>query len=231
MAAGQLLDLSEAQRHYVQRVMRLGVGQTVLLFNGDGQEWPARITTLGPPLRVTLQQGVANHRESPLAITLVQGMARGQAMDWVVQKGVELGVARILPLVCQRGRHEGGNVERWLRIAAEAAEQCGRPRLPEIHAPRPWSGLPPLLDDAPRWLFWEEPQENATLTTLARATTKPTAITLFIGPEGGFSREEVTNAQHTLGCQVVGLGPRILRTETAALTAIAALQLLWGDLS
>lgn len=232
LASGQIIPLPEAQRHYLVRVMRLGNGQPVTLFNGDGYEWQGQISSLGPPLQITIQSGTLVVRESPLAITLVQGICRASAMDLVIQKGVELGVARMVPLICRRGRHEGGNVERWRRIAAEAAEQCGRTRLPDILPPTPWDKLPPLLTDTPRWLFWEEQgYEKHTVLSLANSHSKPPGITLIIGPEGGFCPEEVAAAQQTLACLVVGLGPRTMRCETAALTAVAALQLLWGDLS
>ncbi|MBF0611655.1 MAG: 16S rRNA (uracil(1498)-N(3))-methyltransferase [Magnetococcales bacterium] len=231
LTEGATILLEEKERHYLIRVMRLTVGQSVILFNGRGEQWQARIDHAGPPLRLVLETALPVVRESPLAITLVQGLAKGPALEWVIQKGVELGMAAMIPLICERGRHDDGNPQRWGRIAAEAAEQCGRSLVPPIHPPTRWQNLADLLPDGPRLIFWEEEGGKSSLPSLLRTLEPPATITLIVGPEGGFSSQEVMTACQHLGCQKVGLGPRILRTETAAITALAALQLYWGDLA
>jgi 16S rRNA (uracil1498-N3)-methyltransferase len=173
--------------------------------------------------------------ESGLAITLIQGISRGERMDFVVQKATELGVSRIVPvrtarsvvrLDAVRGRRRQ---EHWRAVAASACEQCGRSVLPRVDPPRPLSELLADLRD--------DPPEGARLMPDAAApgigALQPPAagsVLILIGPEGGLDQEEKAMAARQ-GFVAVGLGPRVLRTETAALVAVSVCQLLWGDLS
>ena len=229
-----VLALDGDAHRYLTRTLRLGPGAPLVLFDsGNNGEWDARILDSGPPLRVETLRFRPLNRESPLVVTLVQAMVRSNAMEIVVQKGVELGVAAVIPLYCQRSvvrptvRAETNKTRRWQKIAAEAAEQCGRTCVPTIHPPLSWAALGSHLPLGPRWLFWEA----ATARPAWRSLPSPdAAVTLLVGPEGGLTTEEVAMARDLLGFRTLGLGPRILRTETAALTAMAACHLLWGDL-
>jgi 16S rRNA (uracil1498-N3)-methyltransferase len=215
--------------NHIVRVLRLGVGDALTLFDGRGGEYAARIEALKKDaVEVAVGEHVAVERESPLAITLAQGVSRGERMDWVMQKATELGVQRIVPLITKRSvvRLDPGQAQKklqhWRGIIIASCEQCGRNRLPELAAPRDLQEF--LSSDA----------ETAALRlllsprgTLRIAAINPTStLTVLIGPEGGLAPEEAEAAlaQGFLGVQ---LGPRILRTETAA---IAALQQAIGDL-
>ena len=227
------VTLDEGASTHVQRVLRLRPGAALRLFNGRGGEFEAVIEGAG---RARARVRVGRHHprdvESPLAITLAQGISRGERMDLTLQKSVELGVARIAPLVtshCQV-RLEGERLERrhrhWQGVITSACEQCGRTRLPEL--------LPAA--DLSEWLT--APAEAGTLRIvldhraqqgLSGLTLRPRAATLLIGPEGGLEEAEVEAARQA-GYLALSLGPRILRTETAGLAALAAIQTLWGDL-
>ncbi|MEO5365004.1 MAG: 16S rRNA (uracil(1498)-N(3))-methyltransferase [Magnetococcus sp. WYHC-3] len=238
LVPGQFLTLGREAGHYLARVLRLRSGEPVVLFNGrDGLDYPAIIQALEPELTLRLDTPLPNPAESPLTITLVHGLAKSTAMELVIQKAVELGVARILPLVCrhvvgrpdaQRDQHRR---ERWNRIAAEAAEQCRRARVPEILSPLPWEALPAhLAPHGPRLLCWEQNDGLPPLASLGSRWPRPEHVTLLTGPEGGFAADEVASACADLGFTAVSLGPRILRSETAAITAVTLAQVLWGDL-
>ena len=232
LSAGAIVSLSESAAAHVGRVLRLGPGDELTLFDGRGGEYPAKIVDArGIVVRVQVDECRTVERESPLHLALVQGISRGERMDWVVQKATELGVAEIIPVLTERSvvKLNASQAERkrehWLGIAIAACEQCGRNRLPNIHAPavlgdwlgaQPADGLRILLDasgsDAP--------------TTLRQAGH----VTLLIGPEGGLANGERA-AAGAAGFQSMRLGPRILRTETAAIAALTALQLIAGDLA
>ncbi|MBF0142326.1 MAG: 16S rRNA (uracil(1498)-N(3))-methyltransferase [Magnetococcales bacterium] len=234
LATGRRLVLAKATLHYLTRVMRLPPGSAVRLFDGRGGEWEAVMERQESGWSLLIGDHHPPLPEAPLRITLVQGLPKGGGLDWVVQKGVELGITALVPLVCRRGvsrpiaaraDHQG---ERWRKIAIEAAEQCGRDRLPLLHPPTTWEKLAALLPPGPRFLFWEEAAIGANLGRFSGES--PTGeVTLLIGPEGGLAEEEVIHARDHLGFVIARLGPRILRTETAALAAIAAVQTLWGD--
>jgi 16S rRNA (uracil1498-N3)-methyltransferase len=202
------------------------------VFNGNGGEYAARIEALGRD-EVTLSIGAFEpaERESPLQLTLIQGIARGERMDTIVQKATELGVARIVPLAAERSvvRLSAGAAERraahWQAVAIAACEQCGRNRVPQVGAP---VTLPAALTALP-------PQ--GARVTLSPSADLPlselpaeSAVTLLIGPEGGLTAGETDLAAHA-GFVARRLGPRVLRTETASLVALAVLQAGRGDLS
>jgi 16S rRNA (uracil1498-N3)-methyltransferase len=213
------------------RVLRLRDGDTLTLFDGLGGEYGARITGFR---KDTVLADVLEHRaverESALDLTLAQGISRGERMDWVMQKATELGVRRIVPVFTERSmvkldaRQSERKLQHWRAIAIAACEQSGRNRVPEITEPANFF-------DAIRA---SPPSDTRVLlspsaTLRARDLPRPTTITLLIGPEGGLADHE-GEAAIKAGFQPVQLGPRILRTETAALAALAALQHDFGDL-
>lgn len=229
LAVGMTLSLPERNQRHIA-ALRLRAGDAVTLFNGDGAEYAAELTDLRKRDAHALVR--ARHdvsRESPLAVTLVQGLCAADRMDLLIQKATELGAAAIQPVVTQRTivRLSEERQERrethWQNIAISACEQSGRNLVPEVRplvkfpdfiaGPKP-AGLAILLS----------PLADAALATLAR----PGAVTLLIGPEGGFTPEERAMALRA-GYVGVRMGPRVLRTETAPLAAIAAIQVLWGD--
>jgi 16S rRNA (uracil1498-N3)-methyltransferase len=232
LASGKRCQLSGSAANHLVRVLRLGIGAAVTLFDGAGGEYAARIESLRKDA-VLIEVGAhaAVERESPLAVTLAQGVSRGERMDWVIQKATELGVRRIVPLITQRSvvrldaRQAQKKSQHWRGITIAACEQCGRNRLPELAAP---VDLPDFLDstaagDDLRLLL-------SPLGSLRIGAIKSVGnITLLIGPEGGLAPEEGA-AAIAQGFVPVHLGPRILRTETAAIAALAALQQTFGDL-
>lgn len=224
-------ELPEQAAHHAARVLRLQLGDRVVVFNGRGGEGEARIADIGK--RNVTVEIVAWHdieRESPLQVLLAQAISAGEKMDFTLQKAVELGVGAIRPLASERsvvrlsGERAEKRVAHWQGVVVAACEQCGRNRVPEV-AP-----IRPLLD----WLPEQgEPGLRLMLAPDAETglhdLTKPSAsVTLLIGPEGGFSPAE-TEAARRLGFTPVRLGARVLRTETAALAMLAAMQALWGD--
>lgn len=230
--AGQAVTLPEDVAHHAERVLRLRAGDAVVLFNGNGGEYPGRIETLGRIGRVRLDTWRPVERESPLAVCLAQSMPAADKMDWIVQKSVELGVAAIVPVVSSRsivrlsGDRAAKRIDHLRRLAVAACEQCGRNRVPPVDDLLP---LPHFLATQP-----ERPGPKLVLspgasTRLRELPSPDGALTLLVGPEGGFTEEEL-RAACACGFQPVALGPRVLRTETAGLAALAALLARWGDL-
>lgn len=216
-----------ATRH-LGRVLRLKAGDACTLFDGSGREWPA--TLLDDASRARTGNGIDPDRESPLALTLVQGISRGERMDWTIQKAVELGVVAIVPVFTERGgvKLAGDRLERrlehWRGVIIAACEQCGRNRLPSIATPRRFADWLPTLS-GPACVL--DPAADAGLGDLGRPSP---GLTLIAGPEGGLTDAELAAAR-AAGCTGVRLGSRVLRTETAGIAAISALQALYGDLS
>jgi 16S rRNA (uracil1498-N3)-methyltransferase len=232
LEVGGEVPLPEDVAAHLLRVLRLQVGDACLLFNGDGHDYEARITHLGK--REARAEIVAARRidsESPLRITLLQGIARGEKMDLILQKATELGVARILPITSDRSevKLDAERTEKrlahWRGVVVSACEQSGRATVPEVAAPR--SLAQAATAPAGRG-FILDPLATASLSTLRDAALQ--ACTIAIGPEGGWSprdREQLVAA----GYEGLRLGPRVLRTETAGIAAITALQALCGDLA
>jgi 16S rRNA (uracil1498-N3)-methyltransferase len=234
LATGTNVCLPEGAARHAARVLRLRVGDSLTLFDGTGGEYGARIATIERDrVSVDLLEWRAAECESPLSITLAQALQAGEKMDLTVQKAVELGIARIVPLLARRSvvRLEGDRaarrVEHWRGVAVSACEQCGRNRVPEVAA---LEGLAHWLTRAPAagtLRLMLAPGSARSLAMLAPpAPGQP--IELLIGAEGGLAAEEVELAV-LAGFVAIRLGPRILRTETAGLAALAALQCLWGD--
>lgn len=231
LAPGAIVDLPEEAAHHAVRVLRLGVDDSIVLFDGQGGEWRGRLLRVGKTVTVALESHLNVDREPPLAVTLAQGLPTADKMDWVVQKGVELGVAAIRPVAARRsvvrlsGERLARRVQHWQSVAVAACEQCGRNRVPTVA---------PLLD-LPQFLG-ETRADNALAlvlapgagTRLAELPRPAGPVLLLVGPEGGFEETELAAAT-VAGYRPVTLGPRVLRTETAGAAALAAMMALWGD--
>ena len=228
---GATVELAAEAAHHALKVLRVGAGDTAILFDGRGGQWRATLNPAGKALRATLDAFEEIDREPPLALTLAQCLPAGDKMDLVVQKAVELGVRRIQPVAAKRsvirlsGDRAERRVEHWRQIAIAACEQSGRNSVPAV---APILDLPQYLGHAAQdngLRFVCAPGATASLRDLAAPTTP---ISLLVGPEGGFEESELLAAR-AAGFQPVGLGPRVLRTETAGLGALAAMMALWGD--
>ena len=223
------VELPSAVAHHIERVLRLADGDRVTLFDGSGREIEARLEKAGRTLRAQLGASSEPVRESPLRITLMQCLAASDKMDWIVQKAVELGVTRIQPVASRRavvrlaGDRAQRRIEHWQQIAVAACEQCGRNRIPEV---LPLLTLPQAVGavDGQRLLL--HPDGGVPLRQAGLQADAP--ISLLIGPEGGFDEEELATARSG-GFTSVTLGPRVLRTETAGVAILGALNLLIGD--
>jgi 16S rRNA (uracil1498-N3)-methyltransferase len=232
LAPGVRIALAVAAAEHVRRVLRLGVGDAVTLFNGDGEDYPARIASLSRgKVEVAVEGRSPARAESPLAVTLVQGIARNERMDLVVQKTTELGVGAIVPVATARSvvKLDRDNRERklahWRGIVVAACEQCGRARLPSVAEPRTladYLAAPPA--GCARLLLAADVQ-----VSLAAAAHGLSAVEVLIGPEGGLTDGE-REAAIAVGYRTCRLGPRVLRSETAAVAALAVLQSVAGDL-
>jgi 16S rRNA (uracil1498-N3)-methyltransferase len=229
---GTRITLEGNAASHVTRVLRLRVGAAVTLFNGQGGEYSASIDKAhGGSVTVAVGESHTIERESPLSVTLAQGVSRGERMDLVVQKATELGVSRLVPLLTERSivqldaQHAQRKLSHWRAIAAGACEQCGRNRLPEIAQPIALADfLRAAKSGASRGLLLAPEATQRIGGTLKSAT----AVSVLVGPEGGLSGEE-QQAAIAAGFTPVRLGPRVLRTETAAIAALAVLQREFGD--
>jgi 16S rRNA (uracil1498-N3)-methyltransferase len=241
LTSGSMVELPSDTASHLAKVLRARSGDELILFNGDGREFNGAIETVrGSRMSASVGDSRPVDRESPLAITLVQCVPRGDRMDFIVQKATELGVSRIVPVLSQRSvvRLDAGQAEskavHWRAVAVNACEQCGRNRLPTIDAARP---LLNYLGESvpgvgPRLVF--EPESALQPGTAAQNPAAAqgfamTAAEIAIGPEGGFASDEL-EAFRVSGFSQVGLGPRILRTETAAIAAVVWLQARFGDM-
>ena len=231
LASGATVDLPSTTAHHAARVLRLRDGAPIVLFNGEGGEFAATLSLQRSKASALIGAHTPIERESPLAITLLQSWISGDKLDWTVEKAVELGVASIVLAPAQRSVTQiGGDrairrIERLRGIAVAACEQCGRNRVPTIHA---FASLAAALQSALSDGFGIllQPDADTPLTAVSAADH----ITLAVGPEGGFAQAETALAIG-LGYRPHTLGPRILRTETAGLAALAVLQSIGGDLA
>ena len=232
LSIGSQVDLPPPALNHVVKVLRLKPGAALTLFNGAAGEFQGVLTAVTrSTATVSLHAYTPRETESPLPVLLVQGISRGERMDYTLQKAVELGVSTLLPVLTERSvvkleqerrRHR---IQHWQGVIASACEQCGRNRLPLLLEPvslaeglrsTALQGLKLVLD----------PLAKPTLSTI---NPPPAAVSLLVGPEGGLSPAEIVMAE-AAGFTAVRLGPRVLRTETAGLAALTAVQLLWGDL-
>lgn len=231
---GRLRIIGTEVRH-IRRVLRLKEGDEIILFDGQEKEYRGLIVEQGPHhVLVSIQEIFSIKKESPLEVTMAQSLLKGEKMDYLIQKATELGVKKIIPFFSSRSiplldkskrlsRHH-----RWERIAAQASKQCGRVKVPEIS---------PLLDfsemlhsassDSFRLILWEK--EKRRLKNLLKEVKGEKEIFFVVGPEGGFSEEEIEDSNKK-GFITVSLGERILRAETAGLCLLSILQYEWGDI-
>jgi 16S rRNA (uracil1498-N3)-methyltransferase len=232
LQAGASIDLPADTAAHIVKVLRARSGDALILFNGEGAEYLGAIDSVrGSRVSVLLSEARIAERESPLEIILVQAIPRGDRMDFVVQKATELGVSRIVPVLSSRSvvrlneRQYESKLDHWRGVAISACEQCGRNRLPLIDPPLE------LLDHlgasggpATRWVLDPDCAPAASLAPPAGA------VEITVGPEGGFSPQEL-DAMRLAGLSGLRMGPRILRTETAALAALTWLQTRYGDMN
>ena len=230
LQAGMEIELDDNAHRHVARVLRLAVGDALTLFNGDGFDYVGEIGFCDRrTTRVRILSREVPGNESPLHLTLFAALLKGEAMDRVMQKAVELGVSRIVPVAAARsealpaGERRDKKLAHWQGVIIASAMQCGRTVLPALDEITP---LAAVLDtaDGLRWIF--SPHHAPT----ADAPASADHLSLLIGPEGGFTPDEVAAAQ-SAGWFIQRLGPRILRADTAATVAIARAQSRYGDLS
>ena len=230
LSSGARIALAEQAARHAARVLRLREGDAVILFDGSGGEYPAHIAEIGKH-QVTVQLGphLPRECEAPLNVTLAQAISAGDKMDFTLQKATELGIAQIQPLASERsvvrlsGERADKRVGHWQGVVIAACEQSGRNRIPPVAPIRPFNDW--LGSDFAGLRLMLAPDAALSLRDLPKPEQP---VTLLIGPEGGFSAIETATAQQAKFIPV-RLGMRVLRTETAALAALAAMQALWGD--
>jgi 16S rRNA (uracil1498-N3)-methyltransferase len=232
MASGQTIELTGPPAHHLLNVLRRRAGDRVTIFNGDGFEHAGRLSDIRGRDRCTIELTTSDRpaTESPLNITLIQAIGRGDRMDWALQKSVELGVSAIQPVFSERtevrlsAERAQKRLAHWQSVVISACEQCGRVRVPTIHPPAALHELP----RAEGLGLYLDPDAAGGLADLAPPDEQP--IGLAVGPEGGFSDRDIAVLKE-LGFSGLRMGPRILRTETAGPAVLAALQARWGDLA
>lgn len=225
------IELSEDAANHVGRVLRMTAGQTLQLFDGSNQVFDAEIIQAGKKnVRVRVGEGTTEDRESPLQLHLGQVISRGEKMEFTIQKSIELGVNVITPLISERcgvrldAERMDKKLNQWQKIAVAACEQCGRNRVPEVRPVMTLEAWCAEQDDALKLNL--HPRASNSINTLPQPVS---AVRLLIGPEGGLSEQEIAMTAEYRFTDIL-LGPRVLRTETTALTAITALQVRFGDL-
>ena len=233
-AAPAEVELPPERRHYVAHVLRLAAGDALEVFDGRGRAFDARVT-LATPDAVRLALGPACVQPPARPVHVLQGLPKGDKLELVLQKGTELGAAAFHPVDTARAvvklepKRAAERVQRWQRICEEAARQCRRNDVPEVHAPRPLLEAARALPAGAGLFVLDEEETAVPLSEAWRALPPGAPAALVVGPEGGLAREEVA-ALVALGARPVTLGPLVLRTETAALAALAVLRHLDGAL-
>jgi 16S rRNA (uracil1498-N3)-methyltransferase len=235
LTPGAIVELPRETASHLAKVLRARSGDPLILFGGDNREYAGAVESVrGSRVTASVGDGAEVDRESPLAVTLVQCVPRGDRMDFIVQKATELGVTRIVPVMSQRSvvRLDAAQAEskaaHWRAVVVNACEQCGRNRLPAIAAPVPlieYLGSSAAGTGSPAVRLVLEPDLEAAASPAALET----AVHIAVGPEGGFGDEEL-EAFRIAGFHKLRLGPRILRTETAAIAALTWLQTRFGDM-
>ena len=231
LRSGAIVELPRETAQHVAKVLRARTGDQIVIFNGDGREYAGAIDSIrGSRVTAAVSEGYDKDRESPLGVTLVQCIPRGDRMDFIVQKATELGVRRLVPVLSQRSvvRLDAAQAEakatHWRAVAVNACEQCGRTKLPVIDTPVPLVNYLGSAAAAPRRLVLDPDIEPSDMPERIEGS-----VEIAIGPEGGFADEEL-EAFRLAGFVGVRLGPRILRTETAAIAALTWLQTRYGDM-
>lgn len=229
---GDRVVLDREETHHLRRVLRLAPGARVAVCDGRGRAVAAKVRELGSEEAVlSLEEEVATLAESPLEMTLGLGLAKGEAVDQVVRQATEMGVQRLIPFVSTYSEkvtpeRAARRWDRWQRQARESLKSCQRLYLPAVLPVQEFAAVLEGPEEV-KFLFYEADRGGGMASPLSRG--RPAGVRVLIGPEGGFTPEEVALAREA-GFQVVSLGPRRLRVETAALTAVALLQYAWGDL-
>lgn len=229
LVAGSTLTLDAGASHHIAKVLRMQAGRELVLFNGRGGEYVGVITEVDKRhVTVNLGEFSQPRTESPLHTELAIGVSRGERMDWVVQKATELGVTRIQPVFSERtevklsGDRLAKRMQHWQQIVISACEQCQRNELPELLQPAPLSAFLQMATASAKYILHHRADEQL------RNAERPESVCLLVGPEGGFSDDEIAGAQEQ-GFSALCLGPRVMRTETAPIAALAVLQFHWGD--
>ena len=228
------------ESRHLRRVLRLKPGDTVIAADGAGHDFTVRLEDVGETVTGTVLGVARRAADSPLRITLVQSVPKGDKMETIVRAATELGVARVVPVTTERTivtlepSRWRERARRWQRIAKEAAKQCGRGVVPPVDAPRPLAEFLALDEPADlRLCLWEragaQGQGGGLTQSLPPTLAAGARVYLLVGPEGGLSRQEVESGR-AAGWRVIGVGPRILRTETAGPAMIAILQSKFGDM-
>lgn len=229
LLTGSEYELDQQSAHHLSRVLRLKQDDPLILFNGEGGEYHAQLKIVGKKAYAIIQQHLPVNRESSLNITLLQGISKGERMDLVIQKSIELGVNRIIPVICQRtvvnlkADRQEKKLKHWQGILINACEQSGRTAIPQLLPSIMFKDLP--QQDLTGLKLALDPHSKQSLQNLQPQNNQ---LSFLIGPEGGLTDEELMQSK-TLGFEGIRLGPRVLRTETAAITALALSQTLWGD--
>lgn len=231
------LALGEERRHYLVHVLRLGEGDLLEVFDGNGRAFDARVLESDAgTLRLSL--GPARAAPARRALSVLQGLPKGDKLEWVLQKGTELGAAGFYPVATRRSlvklegledRRAQSKTARWQKIAEEAARQCGRSDVPRVHPPQPLLEAARALPAGTQLLVLDEEERALPLGEAFRQLAREAPVALVVGPEGGLAREEV-QALVALGARPVTLGRLVLRTETAALAALSVMGHLDGEL-
>lgn len=223
------IDLEEAPSHHLSKVLRMQVGRDLILFNGAGGEYTATINAISKKsVSIQLNAFAAENRQSPLALELAIGVSRGDRMDWVLQKATELGVTKITPLITERtevklsGERADKKLSHWQQTIISACEQCQRNIVPELCEPILFGEWITRCNAELKFVLHHRDNKG-----LPHEKT-PGSVALLVGPEGGLSEEEITQALAEK-FSALTLGPRVLRTETAPVAAISIVQYLWGD--
>ncbi|UYM18057.1 16S rRNA (uracil(1498)-N(3))-methyltransferase [Endozoicomonas euniceicola] len=229
MNAGAMVELTDSAANHVGKVLRMKPREPLILFNGEGSAYQGRIESVSKKsVMVLLERQIEKTVESPLSIHLGQSLSRGERMDYAIQKATEVGVTEITPLFSERcevklnQERMEKRLRHWQQVAISACEQCGRNRVPVIH--------PAIYVDE-----WMAQQTSDLKFVLHHRTERrlegydqPASVSLLIGPEGGLTADEIERAEQQ-GFNALALGPRVLRTETAPVSAITLMQYLWGD--
>lgn len=234
LASGQVIELDAQATVHLTKVLRLRVGDALVVFNGDGGEYAARVSEVGRrAANVEIGEHVDCSVESPLELVLLQGVSRGERMDYTVQKAVELGVSRIVPVMTEhtvvnlKGDRREKRREHWQSVVNSACEQSGRNRVPLVS---PITTFPEAIKNVDTGSGLKLVLHHRAETDLGVLPAPQGEVSLLIGPEGGLSAQEISAAE-AIGFIPLRLGPRVLRTETAAVAAMSVLQWQWGDFS
>ncbi|GLS27039.1 16S rRNA (uracil(1498)-N(3))-methyltransferase [Marinibactrum halimedae] len=229
LVTGDSIKLDAQASRHLTKVLRMEVSRPLLLFNGEGGEYSAEIIEVGKTVCVKILEHDSIERASTLEISLVIGLSKGERFEWVLQKATELGVSHIYPLFTERsevklrGERLDKKLDHWRKIIVSACEQCQLNRLPTLHAPKPLFEVVNDIDADKKLVLHHRTQAQLV------GQEKPGSVAILIGPEGGLSEEEISQAEQA-GFDALRLGPRIFRTETAPIAAISILQFQWGDL-